>query len=272
MVIDTAGNADKSSTIEERSDMSMNERRKILLIDDDPSLLTTLADFLAFEGYDVETAESAESGLAVLTSVNPDLIILDMSMPGMGGVGFLREVTDSQGTPSHPVLVLTARANMAEFFANVEVDGFVAKPCDPQDLLMEVSRIIFLRSGDVSSVEGEDTAPVPILLGESNPQVLAVLRTRLTDNGFEVISITDGPSILEKAIMDKPVAVVVRADIEGLSGARVAEMLKSMPNTRQIPVLIYAAEGVSPMRADGADVVLPGADPDSICMALQGMV
>lgn len=127
--------------------MSDIAKRKILIIDDDASLLTTLSDFLSFEGYDIATADSGEEGLARLESLTPDLIILDMSMPGMGGVGFLKAISDARGKPSHPVLVLTARANMAEFFANVDVDGFVAKPCDPNDLLMEVARIIFLRSG-----------------------------------------------------------------------------------------------------------------------------
>ena len=68
--------------------MEAKQKRTILIVDDDRSLLTTLSDFLAFEGYEVLTAESGEDGLRTLTDATPDLIILDMSMPGMGGVGF----------------------------------------------------------------------------------------------------------------------------------------------------------------------------------------
>ena len=118
--------------------MGEQTRRKLLLIDDDTSLLVTLRDFLEFEGYDVVTADSGEKGLEMLGTMKPDLIVLDMSMPGMSGVGFLKAISSADGKPAHPVLVLTARANMAEFFANVDVDGFVAKPCDPSDLLMEL--------------------------------------------------------------------------------------------------------------------------------------
>lgn len=251
--------------------MTMNERRKILLIDDDPSLLTTLADFLVFEGYDVETAESAEAGLEVLDGVNPDLIILDMSMPGMGGVGFLREVSNAQGRPSHPVLVLTARANMAEFFANVAVDGFVAKPCDPQDLLMEVSRIIFLRSGDeAAALDGPES--VSILLGEADLVEAAAVISALRAGGFEVKTISNGPAVLETAIVDKPAAVVVRGVLEGLNGDRVAEMLKTMPNTKHIPVLVYGTDGMATLRGSMADVILHDLDPDAICSAVQRML
>ena len=102
-----------------------NTKKTILLIDDDTSLLVTLSDFLRFEGYDVTTADSGEQGLKRLKTLEPDLIILDMSMPGMGGIGFLKEIS-VVGKPKHPVLVLTARANMAEFFADIDVDGRIA--------------------------------------------------------------------------------------------------------------------------------------------------
>jgi len=125
--------------------MQDREKRKILLIDDDTSLLVTLRDFLLFEGYEVATADSGEQGLKRLETFLPDLIVLDMSMPGMGGIGFLQRITRSDGAPRYPVLVLTARASMAEFFANVSVDGFIAKPCDPEDLLsLRTAEDVFL--------------------------------------------------------------------------------------------------------------------------------
>jgi DNA-binding response OmpR family regulator len=251
--------------------MTQNERRKILLIDDDPSLLTTLADFLAFEGYDVETAESAEAGLAVLDGVDPDLIILDMSMPGMGGVGFLREVTNVTGRPSHPVLVLTARANMAEFFANVEVDGFVAKPCDPQDLLMEVSRIIFLRSGE-DEATGTDSSSVQVLVGEADVVEASAVIAALQARGFDVTIIGTGPAVLEAAIVGRPGVIVLRAVLEGLNGDRVAEMLKTMPNTKHIPVLIYGVSDIPAGRSSVADALLEGLDADAICAAVQRLI
>ena len=149
------------------------QKRRILLIDDDTSLLVTLSDFLRFEGYDVVTADSGEQGLRKLSRMPlPDLIILDMSMPGMGGVGFLKEISNAEGKPKYPVLVLTARANMAEFFANVEVDGFIAKPCDPNDLLMEVGRIIFLRRGlEEEKAVGSTAEKKKVLIAEDDRSI-----------------------------------------------------------------------------------------------------
>lgn len=219
--------------------MATQERKHVLLIDDDTSLLVTLSDFLRFEGYDVTTADSGEQGLKKLEEGIPDLVILDMSMPGMGGVGFLKRISTPGGRPKHPVLVLTARSNMAEFFANVDVDGFVAKPCDPNDLLMEVSRIIFLRGGETEAVERASTRKYKVLIGEDDVAQNKRLVAAFTGAGYLVDTVYRGPEILEKAIVGKPDIVVMKCVLENMNGDAVAELLQQMPNTSSIPVVLY---------------------------------
>ncbi len=215
------------------------EKRKILLIDDDTSLLVTLRDFLLFEGYDVTTADSGEQGLKRLETLKPDLIVLDMSMPGMGGIGFLKHITRPDGELRYPVLVLTARANMAEFFANVNVDGFVAKPCNPDDLLMEVGRIIFLRRGADRSRAPERKTARKVLIGEDDADVVQNLAGAFQDAGHIVDTARTGPETLEKAIVQKPDVILVKYLLQDMNGDSVAEMLRKMPNTRSIPVVLY---------------------------------
>lgn len=220
--------------------MDNMDKKKILLIDDDTSLLLTLGDFLRFEGYAVVTAEGGEQGLKALSKLTPDLIILDMSMPGMGGVGFLKEISSPDGKPQYPVLVLTARANMAEFFANVEVDGFIAKPCDPNDLLMEVARIVFLRSGTVDeSDDSLEKERKKILIGEDDDIVREQLVEAFANGGFIVDAVIKGPEVLEQAIVQRPHLIVMKKVLASMNGDAVAEMLKQMPNTMNIPIILY---------------------------------
>jgi CheY-like chemotaxis protein len=223
--------------------MQNQERSKVLLIDDDTSLLVMLGDFLRFEGYEVETADSGEEGLKRLESLRPDLIILDMSMPGMGGIGFLRAVSDADGRPRYPILVLTARANMAEFFADVEVDGFIAKPCETQDLLNEVARIIFLRKGNRQTERLPGTQPARVLLGEDD----AVLAERLThamgEEGYKVEWAASGPEVLEKAIVNRPDVVVCKLIFRGMNGDVLATMLRDLPSTSGLPIVLYDDSG-----------------------------
>lgn len=223
--------------------MDNRDKKKILLIDDDRNLLLTLSDFLKFEGYTVVTADSGENGLKALEKGTPDLIILDMSMPGMGGVGFLKEISSAAGKPEHPVLVLTARANMAEFFANVDVDGFIAKPCDPSDLLMEVARIIFLTSGGSDDDRVSAKEKFKVLIGEDDD----VVREQLVDAcgvaNLLVDAVGKGPEVLEQAIVQRPDVIVIKRILASMNGDSVAAMLKEMPNTRDIPIILYDDSG-----------------------------
>jgi len=217
-------------------------KEKILLIDDDTSLLVTLSDFLNFEGYDVTTADSGEQGLAKLKGLEPDLIILDMSMPGMGGVGFLREMSSAEGKPEYPVLVLTARANMADFFATMDVDGFIAKPCEPDDLLAAINKI--LGSSPVKAgVDRQVGARRKVLLAEDDAAVNENLISAFARAGYLVESVLKGPDVLEKAIVGKPDVVVMKLVLANMNGDAVAGMLSEMPNTESIPIVLYDDSG-----------------------------
>lgn len=223
--------------------MDSQDKKKILLIDDDRNLLLTLSDFLKFEGYTVVTADCGENGLKELARMTPDLIILDMSMPGMGGVGFLKEISSAGGKPEHPVLVLTARANMAEFFANVDVDGFIAKPCDPADLLMEVARIIFLTSGSVDDGKVEAKEKFKVLIGEDDDVIREQLVDAFAGANLLVDSVAKGPEVLEQAIVQRPDIIVVKRVMANMNGDAIAAMLKEMPNTKDIPIILYDDSG-----------------------------
>jgi CheY-like chemotaxis protein len=248
-----------------------NTKKTILLIDDDTSLLVTLSDFLRFEGYDVTTADSGEQGLKRLKTLEPNLIILDMSMPGMGGIGFLKEISVA-GKPKHPVLVLTARANMAEFFADVDVDGFVAKPCAPEDLLMEVGRILFLRSGHDDQASDPGT-PSKVLLGEDDAMAAARIEKHLADAGWLVSSVEHGPEMIEQAILQRPDAILIKQILSKMNGDAVADMLQAMPNARSIPVVLYDDSGhvTDDARPRGVTQVVLSNDPDALLAALRAV-
>jgi CheY-like chemotaxis protein len=246
-----------------------NEKTTILLVDDDTSLLVTLSDFLRFEGYEVVTADSGEQGLKRLKALDPNLIILDMSMPGMGGIGFLKEIS-VDGKPKHPVLVLTARANMAEFFADVDVDGFVAKPCAPEDLLMEVGRILFLRAGQEEDVSAA-SSPVKVLLGEDDAMLASKIEAELEGAGMLVSLVEQGPEVIEQAILQRPDVILCKQLLSKMNGDTVADMLKAMPNTRAIPVVLYDDTGhlKDDVRPTGVSHVVLSEDPKALLSAVK---
>ena len=85
----------------------MNHGR-ILIVDDDPRLLHIVAMYLGIEGYDVVTAENGEDGLHEIEAQRPDLVILDIMMPGMDGIEACRRIRANPETQNMPVVMFSA--------------------------------------------------------------------------------------------------------------------------------------------------------------------
>ncbi len=216
-------------------------KRKLLLVDDDPSLLMTLGDFLRLEGYEVLCAVSGEDALVKMRLFRPDLVILDMGMPGMGGKGFLDRITNPDGSTLYPVLVLTAKVSMAEFFANKQIAGFVTKPCNPPDLLLEVGRIIFETASEGGRAASFREAR-RLVVADGDPDLLQTLELEFTHIGFEVRTAKNGAEALETVVTFKPDALVMRLELAGMSADEVVAMLKRLPGSRNVKVLVYGLD------------------------------
>jgi len=140
--------------------------------------------------------------------------------------------------------VLTARATMAEFFASRQIDGFVAKPCAPDDLLNEVNRIIFLRAGEAKAISPA-LAPAEagrirrVLLAEDDVALNSLLHTELQRAGFQVEAVRSGPAALELAIMSKPNVLVMRLEMPDMDAAEVAATLQRLPTTNSMAIVVY---------------------------------
>ncbi len=115
---------------------------KILLVDDDPGLLRLLSIRLRAESYEVEAVESAHRALAVLNRFEPDLVITDLKMDKMDGIGLLKELQER--SPGLRVLIITAHGTIPDAVAATQSGafGFLTKPIDKAELLDHVERAI----------------------------------------------------------------------------------------------------------------------------------
>ena len=118
--------------------------KKILLIDDNVSALDILKIILRGEGYTVETAVSGEMGLEIVGDKNPDLIILDIGLPGIDGFDVCRQLKAHEDTGHIMVILVTGRDNEDDINKAREygADGFIVKPYEIQDLLNEMYKLI----------------------------------------------------------------------------------------------------------------------------------
>jgi DNA-binding response OmpR family regulator len=127
--------------------------KKILIVDDEPTLVATLRYNLESEGYSVESALDGESAVETARDIHPDLIILDIMLPGLDGLQVCRIMRrDTQA----PILLLTAKVDEVDKVVGLELgaDDYVTKPFSMRELMARV-RALLRRAGAAESTVGK---------------------------------------------------------------------------------------------------------------------
>ncbi len=113
---------------------------RILLVDDDPAILRLLDVNFRMEGFDVETTSHGEEALASAARDTPDVVVLDLMMPGMDGQEILRRLREHPATSDVPVVFLTARGRDDAVAGDAE--RYIQKPFDTVELVATVRGLL----------------------------------------------------------------------------------------------------------------------------------
>jgi len=130
------------------------DEKKILIVDDEPDTLFILEKELAARGYAVLTANNGSEAITLARSKHPDLIILDVAMPGMGGGEVAEKLKEGLLTKDIPIIFLTAlfpKRKEEEQDRVVAGHVFMAKPYDLEELLIQIEKLILSPSPKVQS-------------------------------------------------------------------------------------------------------------------------
>ncbi len=117
-------------------------KRCILVVEDDAAIRQGVVDALTFEGFDTRVGRDGHEGLELALRCACDLILLDLVMPGPGGLDILREVRAAR--PGMPVIILTARGDESDRVAGLKLgaDDYVVKPFSVRELLARVEAVM----------------------------------------------------------------------------------------------------------------------------------
>ncbi len=120
----------------------MNE--KILVIDDDPSILRLTTHILQKKGYQVDTATNGIQAMKKAMNESPDLIILDLMLPGLDGFEICDRLKNSEATSQVPILMLSAKARKADksMASELGVDAYLAKPIDSPEFFSSIKKLL----------------------------------------------------------------------------------------------------------------------------------
>jgi two-component system response regulator GlrR len=224
---------------------------KILLVDDDPGLLRLLSIRLRAEQYEVEAVESAHKALAVLHRFRPDLVVTDLKMDKMDGIGLLKEIQTR--TPGLRVVIITAHGTIPDAVTATQggAFGFLTKPIDKDELMETVERAMKI-SG--SAEVDDDWAAEIITRNQKLKEILAQAKMVAATDARVLITGQSGTGkeLLARAIHnasprnDKPfVAINCSAMAENLLESELFGHVKGAFTgaTRNHDGLFQAAEG-----------------------------
>jgi CheY-like chemotaxis protein len=117
---------------------------RVLVVDDDPQVLKLLRVNFELEGYEVIDAASGPEALKAARKTRPDVIVSDVSMPGMDGFELIEHLREDPKTGGIPIVLCSAKAQRSDVVNGTRAgaDAYVTKPFDPQDLLDTVERVL----------------------------------------------------------------------------------------------------------------------------------
>ncbi len=220
---------------------------RILVVDDEPMVRDTLGQVLADEGYVVDVAADGEAALDRIRAARPDVILLDLMMPGMNGRQFLSALREDSAFSAVPVLIMTAVHGLEINLNAIGASEVVEKPFDVDDLLNKVALAVY-RSRDADA-----PAPLPIpvepdplevdrgvvLVVEHDRARLQRVDVLLSQRGYTVVSMTRaGGQLARLARALRPRAILLEFASDG--AVEVARELRDISGV--LGLLLYSRE------------------------------
>ncbi|WP_369026288.1 response regulator [Qipengyuania sp. RANM35] len=188
----------------------------LLLVDDERSLREPLAEYLTRQGFVVHEAESAAAARTRLTQDLPDLVLLDIMMPGEDGLSLCRHLVESRHLP---VILLTARGEAMDRIVGLEIgaDDYVTKPFEPRELVARI-RSVLRRAERPTQPQDEELAY------RFEGWTLDPLKRRLTDPEGALVPISTAEFRMLRAFCDHPRQVLDRDRLLDMVQGREAQL------------------------------------------------
>ncbi|WP_435199520.1 response regulator [Qipengyuania sp. 902] len=188
----------------------------LLLVDDEPGLREPLAEYLSGQGFSVLEAESAAAARTTLGEATPDLVLLDIMMPGEDGLSLCRHLVETRDLP---VILLTARGEATDRIVGLEIgaDDYVTKPFEPRELVARI-RSVLRRSERAPIMQDEQ------LVYRFDGWTLDPLKRKLVDPDGATVPISTAEFRMLRAFCDHPCQVLDRDRLLDMVQGREAQL------------------------------------------------
>jgi len=247
---------------------------RILVVDDILPNVKLLEAKLTSEYYDVITATSGPQALERVVQDTPDLVLLDVMMPGMDGFEVCKRIKSKAETAHIPVVMVTALTDSTDRVRGLEAgaDDFLSKPVNDIALMARVRSLVRLKmtidewrarestattlgvTGETPAMMAQQVEKANILLVEDQAFESQKCQQALTKDQHKVFSVTSGMAAMERANVTDCDLIVVSLNLEKEDGLRLCSHLRSNDRTRSVPILMVGQEEDLPRIARGLEM------------------
>jgi two-component system cell cycle response regulator len=209
--------------------------KKILVIEDNEQNRILMRQILKYHGYDVLEAVDGQAGLEMARERMPDLILLDLQMPVMGGFAVIKELRKTPELSKLKVIAVTSFAMKGDREKALEAgfDEYVTKPIDTRKFIEIVKNIM--------PGESAPQKKAVILCVDDEPANLKLLENILVPRGYEVASAADGEGALLKIQTLTVDLVLLDLMLPGMDGLQVSRKIKENKKYKNIPIIMLTA-------------------------------
>lgn len=247
---------------------------RVLVVDDILPNVKLMEAKLAGEYYDVLTAMNGPQALSMIEADAPDIVLLDVMMPGMDGFQVCKKIKENPETAHIPVVMVTALTDPSDRVKGLEAgaDDFLSKPLNDTALMARVRSLVRLKMTVDEWRTRENTASqLGVVETASNAMVEPVKGARILvieDRSFEsdkfvealkadndVIHVVEaGPAAMEEIKEEDFDLIAVSLNLKDEDGLRLCSHLRSNERTRSVPILMIAQEDDMPRIAHGLEI------------------
>ena len=232
VVADEATDRNEAARVHTHEFTAAADAATVLVIDDEPTARDMIGRMLAKEGYHVVTAANGADGLRLAAEVKPDVITLDIMMPGMDGWSVLSKLKADPAVTAIPVVVLTIIDDRNLGFA-LGASDYLTKPID-RERLAEVLRRVRSRGGEQS-----------VLIVEDDPGSRKLMRRLFEKEGWSVTEAENGSVGLAAVAAKPPGLVLLDLMMPEMDGFEFVEHLRKRDGGRDIPVVVLTAKDLT---------------------------
>ncbi|MBM3485376.1 MAG: PleD family two-component system response regulator [Alphaproteobacteria bacterium] len=233
---------------------------RVLVVDDIAANVRLLEAKLLIEYYDVITANDGPTALALVAERSPDIVLLDVMMPGMDGFDVCRRIKADPATAHVPVVMVTALSEVSDRVQGLEAgaDDFLTQPVNDIALFARIKSLVrlkratdewrarettMLRFAEAGDDRIDVNAPGRIVLAQDENRWSGRILETLAKHGHELIHVSSSTAALAEARKSDPHLVLVDDRVGGEDALRLCSQIRSNEETRHIPILLMIDQG-----------------------------